>query len=310
LLERADQTHPWRYRYRWSWTEGALEEEIETSVTAAPVTLQPVAGSDYTLPYPPGFAYQVVESLDDDPSHNDPLAIDWLIPAGTQVSAARGGTVARIAGGADTMIQVLHEDGTIGTYRGLQDVRVRFGDPLETGDVLGAVATADAFHTAHLHFHVFRASQEGTQRLIPLTFTTSKGRRVAPELREVYMRPYEGKAAALKWPLNAVQSVVTSRAIDRSGHPLDRTNRFGPEEVVHVHVAFGAPDTYPIQVDFIPVGSRKAKSIRRFPTQPEWDGVNVTLDLGGIDEPAGDWVIETRVDGEVRARTEFSVKDK
>ena len=308
VVQRADRTLPWRYRYRWSWTEGVIEEQPEVKLAA---TFRPVARSDYTLPFLPGFAYQVAERLDDDPSHQDPRAIDWLIPAGTQVSAARGGTVARVAGGAETMLQILHEDGTIGTYRGLQDVRVRFGDPVETGELLGSIATAEVFGVAHLHFHVFRATREGTRTLVPLTFATSKGRNVELELRGVYMRPHDGDLPGEggAWPLNAVQSVVTCRSIDRTGHPLDRTNRFGPEDVVHVHVAFGAPDIYPIQIDFVRAGETKAKSIRRFPTQPDGDGVHVTLDLGGVDQPAGEWIVETRIDGEVRARTEFSVRN-
>lgn len=306
VLERAESTKPWHYRYRWSWTEGALEEEPDV-----PVETRTVAGSDYTLPYPPGFAFQVVESLDDDPSHTDPGAIDWLIPEGTQVSAAREGTVARITGGASVLLQILHPDGTIGTYRGLQDLRVRFGDPVETGEVLGAVASPDVFETAHLHFHVFRAGRDGAKRLITPTFATTKGNGVTLELRGVYMRPHEETVSTKgdNWPVNAVQSVVTCRAIDRSGRPLDFTNRFGPDEVVHVHVAFGAPDIYPIQIDFVRAGEDKAKSIRRFPTEPGWDGVHVTLDLGGVDQPGGEWVVETRVDGEVRNRTGFSVRD-
>ena len=33
VLERDDPTLPWRYRYRWSWTEGALEEEPPPAAT-------------------------------------------------------------------------------------------------------------------------------------------------------------------------------------------------------------------------------------------------------------------------------------
>ena len=76
---------------------------------------------------------------------------------------------------------------------------------------------------------------------------------------------------------------------------------------MHVHVEFGAPDVYPIEINFVREGADKPKSIRRFPTQAEWDGVHVTLDLGGVDDPLGDWIVETRLDGVVQARTKFYV---
>lgn len=306
MLERVDHSLPWSYRYRWNWTEGAIEPKPEPATET-----RPAVGADLLLPYSPGFAFQVGDRLDDDPSHNEPEAIDWVIPAGTQVNAARGGTVATIGTGSDGFLKILHEDGTIGCYGGLEKVRVRFGDPVERGELLGLVATPEVFRTAHLHFHVLRATEEATKRLVPLTFATANGGGVALEPGGVYMRPYEGTTSAgvSEWPLNAVQSVVTCRAVDRSGHPLDRTTRFGSEEVVHVHVEFGAPDIYPIQIDFLREGRDQPKSIRRFPTQPEWDGVHVTLDLGGVDEPEGDWVVETRLGGVLRSRTKFYVGD-
>jgi murein DD-endopeptidase MepM/ murein hydrolase activator NlpD len=295
VLQRADGASPWSYRYRWSWTPGSYEA-------------RPDPRFDYTLPYAPGYAFQVGERLDDDPSHRHAQAIDWRMPAGTPVSAARGGTVARIASDPDQQLRILHEDGTIGCYRGLQDLRVRLGDRVAAGDALGVVAGPGGSGEPHLHFHVFRATREGTRVLVPLTFATREGSGVALEIRGVYMRPHaDVPPGGGEWPLNAVQSMVTCRRVDRDGHPLDETNRFGREDVVHVHVSFGAPDIYPIQIDFLREGQTKPKSIRRFPSRPEWDGVHVTLDLGGVDEPEGHWIVETRVGGIVQKRAEFRV---
>jgi hypothetical protein len=305
VLEQKEPGLPWSYRYRWSWTEGALDHASPPEERS-----EPAPREDYSLPFAPGFAFRVGERLDDDPSHNGENAVDWLTPAGTAVYAAKGGTVARIPATPDECLRILHGDGSIGCYRGLQQIRVRFGDPVEAGDELGAVAVPAPFRTAHLHFHVSRADGEGGSLWLPLTFLTGDGAGVRLEPGSVAMRPHEdGADDGDEWPSNAVQAVVTCRSVDRNGHPLDRTSRFSPEEVVHVHVAFGAPDIYPIRIDFLQEGRAEPRSVRRFPSQPEWEGVHVTLDLGGIDQPEGDWVIETRVGERVHARTAFSVSE-
>jgi murein DD-endopeptidase MepM/ murein hydrolase activator NlpD len=306
VVGQLDPELPWRFRYRWTWAEGGLDPS-----PPEPPRSQPASRADYSLPYAPGFAFQVGDRLDDDPSHGGDHAVDWLTPAGTPVFAARGGTVAELPSTPDDCLRILHVDGSIGCYRGLQTVRVRFGDPVQTGHALGSVAApARPFGTAHLHFDVSLAAVDGGTRQLPLTFATNRGSGVELEPGGVYMRPHENdRGAGDSWPLNAVRSVVTCRTVDRNGHPLDRASRFGSEEVVHVHVAFGAPDVYPIRIEFLQEGRNAPRSIRRFPTKPEWDGVHVTLDLGGVDEPQGDWIVETRVGERVYARTGFVVED-
>jgi len=260
-LDQDDPATPWSYRYRWSWTEGSNEAPLDEARSDEPRRDAPYV---YTLPYGPGYAFQVAQGQDDDPSHRGPHAVDWLMPAGTQVNAARGGAVAR-DGGGDGALHILHLDGTIGCYLGLEGIRVRLGDPVETGDLLGVVANVREFASPHLHLHVFGVVADGSKKIFPLTFATREGQQVKLEPQRVYMRPHEGeqRPGGGNVPLNAVRSLVTCRRVDRSGHPLDRTSRFSADEVVHVHVGIGAPDIYPIRVEFVRAGETEPESIRQ-----------------------------------------------
>jgi peptide/nickel transport system permease protein len=309
-LEQGDHQTPWSYRYRWTWAEGSREAIVDADAPDVTTgTTTPREGPDaYTLPYRPGFAFQISQGQDDDPSHSSPHAIDWLMPAGTQVTATRDGAVAS-HGGSHGALRILHFDGTIGTYLGLEGIRVRLGDPVEVGDALGIVADKGEFASPHLHFHVTGVDTDGSSRVVPLTFDTSSGEPETLVREQVYMRPYDepGKSPNGGIPLNAVRSLVTCRRVDRSGNPLDKTSRFSSDDVVHVHVAFGAPDTYPIRVEFLKAGETDPESIRQFPTQPGWDGVDLTLDLSGVPDPKGDWVVRALIGDDEQARTEFRV---
>ena len=80
------------------------------------------------------------------------------MPAGTAVHAAAPGEVALVSealGGLGTIVLVRHKDDLITTYSTLSDVRVKEGDRVTTGQVLGDVAARDK---PELQFDVFRGT--------------------------------------------------------------------------------------------------------------------------------------------------------
>ncbi len=80
------------------------------------------------------------------------------MPAGTPVHAAAAGEVALVSealGGLGTIVLVRHKDDLITTYSTLADVRVKEGDRVTAGQVLGAVAPRDK---PELQFDVFRGT--------------------------------------------------------------------------------------------------------------------------------------------------------
>ena len=88
----------------------------------------------------------------------NPNGIGFDVPAGTAVHAAASGEVALVSealGGLGTIVLVRHKDDLITTYSTLADVRVKEGDRVTTGEVLGTVAPRDK---PELQFDVFRGT--------------------------------------------------------------------------------------------------------------------------------------------------------
>jgi murein DD-endopeptidase MepM/ murein hydrolase activator NlpD len=122
-------------------------------------------------------------------SHNgaDQYAIDWKMPCGTPVHAARAGVVAKVkvdssSGGPDrkyencaNYILIRHSDGTLANYAHLakDGAKVKAGDVVEAGDLIGFSGNTGFTSGPHLHFSVFK-TKNGKQRLsIPVQFQTA-----------------------------------------------------------------------------------------------------------------------------------------
>ncbi len=89
---------------------------------------------------------------------SNPNGVGFDVAAGTQVHAAAPGEVALVSealGGLGTIVLVRHKDDLITTYSTLANVRVKEGDRVQTGQVLGVVAPRDK---PELQFDVFRGT--------------------------------------------------------------------------------------------------------------------------------------------------------
>jgi murein DD-endopeptidase MepM/ murein hydrolase activator NlpD len=158
----------------------------------------------YQLPYAPGEAYPVSQGFHGKYSHTggDCFSIDFKMPEGTHVLAARDGVVVGFkddsdSGGGDkkyewdaNYILVKHSDGTLGHYVHLQKggVRVKFGQRVKAGEWIGLSGNTGYSTGPHLHFAVFRA-QSGKQReTLPIKYKT------APLLADVLVEGHSYKA--------------------------------------------------------------------------------------------------------------------
>jgi murein DD-endopeptidase MepM/ murein hydrolase activator NlpD len=141
----------------------------------------PVA-SPYCLPYPVGDIARVSQAWGDRGTHRGRFAIDFTMPFGSEVAAARGGTVTETrtqyrdddpTGGHENGIFVLHDDGTMAMYLHLSEggVLAEEGDVVTTGQVIGLVGTTGT-SIPHLHFEVFEGQREMSQwyRTLPVSF--------------------------------------------------------------------------------------------------------------------------------------------
>lgn len=145
----------------------------------------------YRLPFAPGERFRVVQAYNGKFSHfgEDQYAIDWTMPEGTQVLAARQGVVAAIKddsaiGGPNAIwkdcanfVMVRHPDGTLGHYVHLRrgGAKVKLGQVVQAGDLLGLSGNTGYSQGPHLHFAVFKAKDGRARETLPVKFDTDLG---------------------------------------------------------------------------------------------------------------------------------------
>jgi len=129
----------------------------------------PQASSPYVLPYLPGQGYTVIQGNCSTGTHLAALvnkyAYDFAMPVGTEVYAARAGTVFGVeqrnfdfngASGGMNFVWVRHDDLSVGRYANLMrnGARVTVGQRIAAGDLIGlSGASGVAFGDApFLHF--------------------------------------------------------------------------------------------------------------------------------------------------------------
>jgi murein DD-endopeptidase MepM/ murein hydrolase activator NlpD len=146
----------------------------------------------YQLPYAPGTKFKVTQGYNGSFSHkgSNLYAIDWKMPEGTLVYAARGGLVVKVRddsnmGGASmkydrfcNYVLIRHQDGTLGHYCHLQKngVVVKAGQTVAAGDVIAHSGNTGFSSGAHLHFSVFKTKNGRERESIPVKFNTSEDR--------------------------------------------------------------------------------------------------------------------------------------
>jgi murein DD-endopeptidase MepM/ murein hydrolase activator NlpD len=167
----------------------------------------------YSLPYAPGTVHKITQGYDGKFSHqgSNKYAIDWAMPQGTPIYAARGGLVVKVKddsdrGGGDikfdpfnNYVLIRHDDGTLGHYCHLEKggVTVHPGQVVKTGDLIAHSGSTGFSSGPHLHFCVFM-TKDGRQRLsIPVKFRDEWGEAITLAEGSKYRAPWpEQKAVA------------------------------------------------------------------------------------------------------------------
>jgi len=151
----------------------------------------------YQLPFPKGETYKIDQGFGGAFSHQGDLrhSLDFNMPTGTEIYAARGGTVVMMEekynqGGASedmmkyaNFITILHDDGTFADYTHLKHrgVEVSLGQEVRMGQLIGYSGATGYTTGPHLHFVVKKTKKGGGFLSIPVKFTTKAG---IMELRE------------------------------------------------------------------------------------------------------------------------------
>lgn len=169
---------PWHYYFSWNWNYGSLAAQHDERAV-------------YALPYLPGQSFTVMQGYNSPFSHygQDACSLDWAMPEGTPVCAARDGVVVEVrdAGGeggndrayADLANQVFirHDDGTIALYLHFMQrgIVVQKGQRVPAGTVIGYAGNTGFSTEAHLHFSVIRGKDGFARESIPVRFRLADG---------------------------------------------------------------------------------------------------------------------------------------
>ncbi|GMR17381.1 MAG: peptidoglycan DD-metalloendopeptidase family protein [Gammaproteobacteria bacterium] len=152
----------------------------------------------YRAPFAAARSFNITQAFPLSVTHSTPdsrYAVDIAMPVGTDIYAARAGTVVEVAssnfrGGADTsrpgaaanIVRVLHNDGTFAVYVHLNwnSIRVRPGDAVVRGQYIADSGNTGFSTGPHLHFVVMR--NRGLRlESVPIEFAGRSNSRITPE---------------------------------------------------------------------------------------------------------------------------------
>ena len=178
-FQRTDKRRAWQCHYQPFCQFGARRASTTND-------------ADYAMPFGPG-RYVVMQGPRGTFSHfagtGSENAVDWTVPEGTVVCAARDGRVVGVKqdsniGGPDpsfrpyaNYVVVKHADGTFAEYIHLQKdgAFVHLGDEVMVGQPLGLSGQTGFASKPHLHFDVFQAIDGKRKLSLPFRLKTSHG---------------------------------------------------------------------------------------------------------------------------------------
>jgi Peptidase family M23/Domain of unknown function (DUF4124) len=182
-IENAGQSNK-NLEYRWIYALGSPQAQHHPP-------------RPYRVPFAVGATFVVSQAYPSQFTHTTPdsfYAVDIAVPDGTQIYAAREGTVIYVRhdgfrGGLlpvmmdqANVIEILHDDGTIAMYAHLHwdSIRVHIGEHVDRGEYIANSGSTGFSSGPHLHFCVQRNG--GTLPLaVPIEFAGPADIPVTPE---------------------------------------------------------------------------------------------------------------------------------
>ncbi len=188
MIGEVDPSNPrerFRYSYRFKYNYGDV-----THRTADTSFL-------YDLPYAKDKTFRVFQGYNGSFSHRNEKALDFTMPEGTEIFAAREGVVVKLVQENNqscleedckkynNYVLIYHADGSFAEYVHIRfnGATVKVGDQVKKGDLIAYSGNTGWSSGPHLHFVCFLPEME-KRRSIPTKFRINDGSQVANPLLE------------------------------------------------------------------------------------------------------------------------------
>ncbi len=159
----------------------------------------------YSLPYKEGEEYSIGQGYNGKISHQGEFALDFIMPIGTEITAARDGIVVDVQDSNtetcmskdcaefNNYIVIYHEDGTMAEYTHIdtKGSLVKKGDVVKRGDKIGLSGNIGWSSGPHLHFFSFVSDIEKGRRSIRTKFRTEGNKLEFLQEKKSYKKDYE-----------------------------------------------------------------------------------------------------------------------
>ena len=178
-------------RLRTIVRDQSIRPRVVIEIDLGSSTTEPDADHLYAVPFGGDSRRELTQGFDGIDSHSASMrySLDFAMPEGTPVLAARAGTVLYLQDGftegrADpdlleraNLVVVAHSDGTMASYGHLTPgIPVSVGDAVGEGDLLGSSGATGFAGQPHLHFHVGQRLLGTPGRTIPIKLRGREGR--------------------------------------------------------------------------------------------------------------------------------------
>ncbi len=169
----------------------SIRAEVSIAVDLGSSSTEPDEDFSYGVPFGGDTRRELTQSFDGAETHVGSMrySLDFTMPEGTPVLAARGGTVLYLQdgfteGGTDpdlleaaNLVVVAHSDATMAFYGHLTPgIPVAVGQVVTKGDLLGSSGATGFAGQPHLHFHVGKRVLGDPGRTIPIKMRDPDGR--------------------------------------------------------------------------------------------------------------------------------------